>query len=289
MATHQADSWHAQAHEHCIEQLAVNPTAGLSSVEVINRLAEHGPNRLAEKPPRSAWLKFFDQFKSLLVLILIGAAVLAGAIGDFKDAIVIGIVVLLNAALGFFQEHRAEAALAALKNMLAPGARVRRDGQMQQIEAADLVPGDILLLEAGDRIPADARVLSAHSAEVAEAALTGESHAVAKLPDVVAESAVLAERYNMVFMNTVVTRGRLEAVVTATGMHTEMGRLAGLLAETAEGETPLQIQLDGLGKRLAIIATVVVGLMFFMGLMRGDELIKKIGRASWWGRVCLGV
>lgn len=158
--------------------------------------------------------------------------------------------------------------------MLAPGARVRRDGQMQQIEAADLVPGDILLLEAGDRIPADARVLSAHSAEVAEAALTGESHAVAKLPDVVAESAVLAERYNMVFMNTVVTRGRLEAVVTATGMHTEMGRLAGLLAETAEGETPLQIQLDGLGKRLAIIATVVVGLMFFMGLMRGDELIK---------------
>ena len=111
MATHQADSWHAQAHEHCIEQLAVNPTAGLSSVEVINRLAEHGPNRLAEKPPRSAWLKFFDQFKSLLVLILIGAAVLAGAIGDFKDAIVIGIVVLLNAALGFFQEHRAEAAL----------------------------------------------------------------------------------------------------------------------------------------------------------------------------------
>lgn len=122
--------------------------------------------------------------------------------------------------------------------MLAPGARVRRDGQMQQIEAADLVPGDILLLEAGDRIPADARVLSAHSAEVAEAALTGRSHAVAKLPDVVAESAVLAERYNMVFMNTVVTQGRLEAVVTATGMHTEMGRLAGLLAETAEGETP---------------------------------------------------
>ena len=273
MATHQADSWHAQAHEHCIEQLAVNPTAGLSSVEVINRLAEHGPNRLAEKPPRSAWLKFFDQFKSLLVLILIGAAVLAGAIGDFKDAIVIGIVVLLNAALGFFQEHRAEAALAALKNMLAPGARVRRDGQMQQIEAADLVPGDILLLEAGDRIPADARVLSAHSAEVAEAALTGESHAVAKLPDVVAESAVLAERYNMVFMNTVVTRGRLEAVVTATGMRTEMGRLAGLLAETAEGETPLQVQLDSLGKRLAVIATVVVGLMFIMGLMRGDELV----------------
>jgi Ca2+-transporting ATPase len=274
MTTQNTKTWHAQPTEHCLAQLASDPGAGLNNEEVTRRLAEHGANRLAEKASRPVWLKFLDQFKSLLVLILIGAAVLAGAIGDFKDAIVIAIVVLLNACLGFFQEHRAEAALAALKNMLAPTARVRRDGEVQQIEAVDLVPGDILLLEAGDRIPADARVLSAHSAEVAEAALTGESHAVAKFPDAVAESAVLAERHNMVFMNTVVTRGRLEAVVIATGMHTEMGRLAGLLAETAEGETPLQIQLDGLGKRLAIIATVVVGLMFFMGLMRGDELIK---------------
>ncbi len=274
MTAQNTKTWHAQPPEHCLAQLASNPVAGLDNEEVTRRLAEHGANRLAEKASRPVWLKFIDQFKSLLVLILIGAAVLAGAIGDFKDAIVIAIVVLLNACLGFFQEHRAESALAALKNMLAPTARVRRDGEVQQIEAVDLVPGDILLLEAGDRIPADARVLSAHSAEVAEAALTGESHAVAKLPDTVAESAVLAERHNMVFMNTVVTRGRLEALVIATGMHTEMGRLAGLLAETAEGETPLQIQLDGLGKRLAIIATVVVGLMFFMGLMRGDELIK---------------
>lgn len=274
MTAQNTKTWHAQPPEHCLAQLGSNPGAGLDNEEVTRRLAEHGANRLAEKASRPVWLKFLDQFKSLLVLILIGAAVLAGAIGDFKDAIVIAIVVLLNACLGFFQEHRAEAALAALKNMLAPTARVRRDGEVQQIEAVDLVPGDILLLEAGDRIPADARVLSAHSAEVAEAALTGESHAVAKMPDAVAESAVLAERHNMVFMNTVVTRGRLEAVVIATGMHTEMGRLAGLLAETAEGETPLQIQLDGLGKRLAIIATVVVGLMFFMGLMRGDELIK---------------
>jgi len=274
MTAQNTKTWHAQPPEHCLAQLASNPVAGLDNEEVTRRLAEHGANRLAEKASRPVWLKFIDQFKSLLVLILIGAAVLAGAIGDFKDAIVIAIVVLLNACLGFFQEHRAEAALAALKNMLAPTARVRRDGEVQQIEAVDLVPGDILLLEAGDRIPADARVLSAHSAEVAEAALTGESHAVAKLPDTVVESAALAERHNMVFMNTVVTRGRLEALVIATGMHTEMGRLAGLLAETAEGETPLQIQLDGLGKRLAIIATVVVGLMFFMGLMRGDELIK---------------
>ncbi|KAB2910534.1 MAG: HAD-IC family P-type ATPase, partial [Dechloromonas sp.] len=274
MITPDKASWHALPAARCVDQLAVDPVAGLKREEVLCRLAGHGANRLAEKPPRPAWQKFLDQFKSLLVLILIAAAVLAGAIGDLKDAIVIGIVVLLNATLGFFQEHRAEAALAALKNMLAPSARVRRDGVIQQIDAADLVPGDILLLEAGDRIPADARVLSAHGAEVAEAALTGESQAVAKLPEAVPESAVLAERNNMLFMNTVVTRGRLEAVVTATGMHSEMGRLACLLAETAEGATPLQVQLDGLGKRLAIIASGVVGLIFIMGLMRGDELLQ---------------
>jgi Ca2+-transporting ATPase len=267
-------AWHALASEEVIRRLASDPVAGLTTEGARQRLAVHGPNRLAEKPPRPAWLKFLDQFRNVLVLILIGAAVLAGAIGDLKDAIVITVVVILNAALGFFQEHRAEAALAALKNMLAPTARVRRDGEVHLIEAAQLVPGDILLLEAGDRIPADARVLSAHGAEVAEAALTGESHAVAKLPDAVAEKSALAERHGMLYMNTVVTRGRLEAVVTATGMTTEMGRLAGLLAETAEGQTPLQIQLDGLGKRLALIASGVVALMFVFGLMRGDPLVQ---------------
>ncbi|MDP1525524.1 MAG: calcium-translocating P-type ATPase, PMCA-type [Rhodocyclaceae bacterium] len=267
-------AWHALSVTAVTEQLDTLPASGLQHQAAASRLSQYGPNRLAEKAPRPAWLKFLDQFKSLLVLILLGAAVLAGVIGEVKDSIVIVIVVLLNAALGFFQEHRAEAALAALKNMLAPTARVRRDGEVLQIEAADLVPGDILLLEAGDRIPADARVLSAHSAEVAEAALTGESHAVAKLPEAVDEKSVLAERHGMLYMNTVVTRGRLEALVTATGMATEMGRLAGLLAETAEGETPLQKQLDGLGKRLALIASVVVSLMFIMGLLRGDPLVQ---------------
>jgi Ca2+-transporting ATPase len=227
LPTDPAIAWHACPPEEVVRRLGGDAVQGLGSAEAAARLAAHGPNRLAEKPPRPAWLKFLDQFKSLLVIILLGAAVLAGAIGDLKDAIVIGIVVLLNATLGFFQEHRAEAALAALKNMLAPTARVRRRignvGEVRLIEAAGLVPGDILLLEAGDRIPADARVLSAHSVEVAEAALTGESQAVAKLTEAVAEKSALAERHNMLFMNTVVTRGRVEAIVTATGMATEMG------------------------------------------------------------------
>jgi Ca2+-transporting ATPase len=267
-------AWHALSVTAVTEQLESSPATGLPREVAASRLHQYGPNRLAEKPPRPTWLKFLDQFRDTLVIILLGAAVLAGSIGELKDAIVITVVVLLNATLGFFQEHRAEAALAALKNMLAPTARVRRDGEVLQIDAADLVPGDILLLEAGDRIPADARVLSAHSAEVAEAALTGESHAVAKRPEAVDEKSALAERHGMLYMNTVVTRGRLEAVVTATGMATEMGRLAGLLAETAEGETPLQQQLDGLGKRLALIASFVVGLMFVMGLLRGDPLVQ---------------
>ncbi|MDP1651388.1 MAG: HAD-IC family P-type ATPase [Rhodocyclaceae bacterium] len=267
-------AWHAETPAAVAVTLKVDPAAGLSTTEAAARLARHGPNQLASKPPRPAWLKFLDQFKNFLVIVLIGAAVLAGAVGELKDAIIIAIVVLLNATLGFYQEHRAEAALAALKNMLAPIARVRRDGHVTLIPAVDLVPGDILLLEAGDRIPADARVLHAHAAEVAEAALTGESHAVAKSPEPVDEKSALAERRGMVFMNTVVTRGRIEAIVTATGMHTEMGKIAGLLAEAAEAATPLQVQLDRLGKRLAALAGLVVGLIFVIGILRGDDLVK---------------
>jgi Ca2+-transporting ATPase len=267
-------AWHARTTAAVAVALGVAPAAGLDAAEAATRLARHGPNQLASKPPRPAWLKFLDQFRNFLVIVLLGAAVLAGVVGDLKDALVIAIVVLLNATLGFFQEHRAEAALAALKNMLAPTARVRRDGHAALIPAVDLVPGDILLLEAGDRIPADARVLHAHAAEVAEAALTGESHAVGKNPEAVEQKSALAERRCMVFMNTVVTRGRIEAIIVATGMHSEMGKIAGMLAEAAESATPLQVQLDALGKRLAAIAGVVVSLIFVIGILRGDDLVQ---------------
>ncbi|MCF8176263.1 MAG: cation-translocating P-type ATPase [Burkholderiaceae bacterium] len=268
------EPWHVRTMEQVAAALAVSASTGLSSAEAQARLATHGPNRIEGRPPRPAWKKFLDQFKNFLVIVLLGAAVLAGAVGDFKDAVVIAIVVLLNATLGFYQEYRAEAALAALKNMLAPVARVRRDGQQNEIAADELVPGDILLLEAGDRIPADARVLVAHAAEIAEAALTGESQAVAKSPETSAEKSALAERRGMVYMNTVVTRGRLEAIVVATGMGTEMGKIAGMLAQTAESATPLQVQLDKLGKRLAAIAGVVVSFIFALGIARGDDLVQ---------------
>ncbi|TXT17015.1 MAG: Ca2+-transporting ATPase [bacterium] len=209
--------------------------------------------------------------------MLVGAAALAAAIGDFKDAVVILIVVLFNALLGFWQEHRAEATLAALKRMLAPLARVRRAGQVEEIAARELVPGDIVLLEAGDRVPADGRLVVAHNVEIDEAALTGESHAVGKDAAArVAETAPLAERMNMAFMNTVVTRGRAELLVTGTGVATEMGRLSGMLAEAEPGPTPLQVQLDALGKRLAIIAGVVIALILGLGIARGDPIVDLL-------------
>ncbi|HCI52068.1 MAG TPA: metal-transporting ATPase [Gallionella sp.] len=250
---------------------------GLSAAEAQRRLDSYGPNRLKGRVPRSVWMKFLDQFKDILVLVLMGAAVLAGTIGDLNDALVILIVVVFNACLGFYQEHRAEATLAALKKMLAQHARVRRGGEMLEIAAENLVPGDIVLLEAGDRIPADARILAAHNAEVAEAALTGESLATGKYAEVlVSGEHPLAERFNMVFMNTTVTRGRIEALVTATGMSTQMGLITGLLDTAEDAPTPLQIQLDGLGKRLAIIAAVVVALIFVLGILRGAPLLQTI-------------
>ncbi len=263
--------WHALSLSNAASALRSDPAAGLTEDEARQRLAAHGENRLAETPPRSPWLKFLDQFKGFLVIVLILAAVLAWAIGDLKDAVVILVVVVFNAILGFYQEHRAEQTLAALKGMLAARARIRRDGRVLEIDAAHLVPGDIVLLEAGDRVPADGRLMAAHSLEVDEAALTGESHAVAKATAALdSHDLALGDRSNMLFMNTVVTRGRAEMLVTATGMQTEMGKLAGMIAETPEAETPLQRQLDTLGKRLAAIAGVVVLVIFAIAIARGD-------------------
>jgi Ca2+-transporting ATPase len=272
-----AAAWHATGVAEVATQLGVVAGADLTAAAAAARLARFGENRLAEKPPRSKWLAFLDQFRSLLILVLIGAALLAGAIGDIKDAVVILVVVLFNALLGFWQEHRAEATLAALKQMLAPTARVRRDGRVEGIPANGLVPGDLVLLEAGDRVPADGRLVLTRSVEIDEAALTGESHAVAKDADVtLPEDALLAERINMAFMNTVVTRGRAELRVTATGMATEMGRLSGMLADAEASPTPLQIQLDALGRRLALIAGLVIALIFALGIGRGASLVETM-------------
>lgn len=276
--------WHTLSATQVVEALQSDSQRGLESEEVARRLEEVGENRLAQVKERPTWLKFLDQFKSVLVVVLILAAALALVVGDLKDAIVIGAVVLFNAALGFYQEFRAEKTLAALKGMLAARARVRRAGKVVEVEAHLLVPGDIVLLDAGDRIPADGRLLVGHSLEVEEAALTGESHAVAKLVDPVSGTELpLGDRVNMLFMNTVVSRGRAEMVITATGMASEMGKLADMIAQAPESRTPLQIQLDRLGKRLAAIAGVVVAVILALDFARGipwvDASMKAIALA----------
>ncbi len=268
--------WHARSVEAACAELRADPARGLSREEAARRLALHGPNRLAEKPARPAWLKFLDQFRNVLTGVLVGAAGLAGAIGELKDALVILVVVVFNSALGFHQEYRAEKTLAALKGMLARRARVKRDGLVIEVDVDELVPGDLALLEAGDRIPADGRFIAAHNVEVDEAALTGESLAVGKQTEPVATEVPLAERVNMGFMNTTLTRGRAELLVTATGMATEMGRLAAMLDAAEEGETPLQQELDRVGKRLAGIAVAVIAVILAVGIAYGQNLMKAI-------------
>ena len=251
----------------------VVPAAGLSADEAARRRSKHGPNELeaAERVP--AWKRFVGQFKDLLILILLAAAVVAFVVsGEVKTPAVVLFVVILNATIGFIQENRAERSLEALRTMLVTKSRVRRDGIVDYVAAGDLVPGDIVVLEAGDRVPADGRLLVASSLEIEEAALTGESQPAVKSTDAADRDKVpLGDRVGMAFMNTQVTRGRAEMVVTATGMSTEIGRIAGLLRGTESERTPLQVQLDGLAHSLAKLAGVIVAAVFAIGLIRGES------------------
>ena len=257
-----------------VRALALDPARGLDDADVARRQQVYGENLLTEQARRPGWLRFADQFRSLLIAILLGAALLAGVVGDFKDTVVIAVVLLINATIGFVQENRAERSLEALRSMLVPTARVRRGGGVRVEDAAGLVPGDLVLLEAGDRLPADGRLLVAASVEVDESALTGESVPVEKNTAAVSarpgESVPLAERTCMAYMNTSLTRGRAELVVTATGMRTEVGAIAELLQRGDEPKTPLQVQIDAVGKRIALIGGSAVAAYAGLALARGQ-------------------
>ena len=246
---------------------------GLSAALVDKRRSTFGANELAAAERTPTWKRIVAQFSDLLILILLAAALVAYAVsGELKTPLVVLVVVVFNAVIGFVQENRAEKSLDALKQMLVIQTRVRRDGQLVNLPAHDLVPGDVVLVEAGDRVPADGRLLFANSLEVEEAALTGESTPSLKTIDTIDRDDVpLGDRKNMVYMNTTVTRGRGELVVTATGMNTEIGRIAGLLRETETEKTPLQKQLDGLAHSLAKLAAGIVIAVFVIGLIRGES------------------
>ncbi|MGW3096646.1 cation-translocating P-type ATPase [Streptomyces sp. NPDC001102] len=262
--------------------LGVTPATGLTTADAAQRARAWGANELAEPARRPQWLRLLDQFRSFLIGVLLAAAVVAGIIGDIRDAVVVAIVLLINAVLGYLQERRAERSLEALRQMLVATARVRRDGRVREVPARDLVPGDIVLLEAGDRVPADGRLVVAASVEAAEAALTGESQPVAKTtaPSAAGGEAVpVAERTGMLFMNTALTRGRAEMIVTATGMRTEVGAIAEALRTEDEPPSPLTVQMDSLGRRLALVSGVAVAAYALVALIRGEDLADLALRA----------
>lgn len=245
---------------------------GLSAGESQKRLSQYGHNRLEEKPGKSPLLIFFEQFTNLLILILIIAAVISAFIGDLIDTIVILAIVLLNAVIGFFQEYRAERALSALKKLEIPAATIIRDGKHQQIPATEIIPGDIVVLTAGEIVPADIRLIESPNLMIDESSLTGESTPVEKSTNIISEETSLADRRNMTFKGTVITYGRGVGIVVTTGMSTELGRIAYLLQETEKIKTPLQIKLDVMGKRLAVVALLLCLIIFIAGVWRGESL-----------------
>jgi Ca2+-transporting ATPase len=264
------DAWHAMATDDVVAALGADPERGLTSQEAARRLVEYGGNTLGEDTGPSRLRLLLDQFRDVMIGILVVAALVSGLLLDeWIDAGVILAIVLLNAALGFAQEARAENALARLKAMSAPEAVVVRDGEERRIPSDDVVPGDVLVLEVGDRVAADARLVDAVHFDAEESALTGESFPVSKHTEPVDAAVALGDRHNMVFSGTSAAAGRARAVVTTTGRVTEVGRIADVLSGK-EPPTPLQIELARVGRRLAMLAVGTAGLVFLTGLVRGN-------------------
>lgn len=266
------NDWHKLDSAQVIRQLGTDPVQGLTPEEAKRRLAEHGPNELKERTLKRPWQILWEQLTATMVVILIVAAILSVVLGDYKDAVAIIAIVILNALLGVRQEYRAEQAMVALKKLAVPNVKVRRSGGVQEISARDLVPGDIVLIEAGNSAPADCRLLESVNLRMQEAALTGESEAVEKSVSALTGTDLpLAEQRNMLFMGTVASYGRGLAVIVGTGIHTELGRIAEMIQQTEPGPTPLQQRLDQVGRTLSIVALALVGLIFLLGLLRGES------------------
>jgi Ca2+-transporting ATPase len=275
-ATTEATVWHVLTREGAVQELHVEPESGLTSAEAAERLAHYGPNRFAEAKAESRWGAFLRQYEDPMQIVLLVAGIIS--IYPVKQAgtgIVILLLTLLNAALGLSQEGKAAAAVAALAKMMIVKARVRRDGALSQLPAEQLVPGDVVEIEAGDVVPADGRVLAAATLEVAESALTGESVPVGKsVESVVAPDAALGDRTDMVYMNTNVTRGTGEFVVTATGMATEVGHISGMLQTQDESKSPLTVQLEKLTKQLVTIAGIALVASVVLNMARGQSFTE---------------
>src|SRR3989304_3464121 len=262
--------WHQKGINDVIGDLNTSPQ-GLSSEEAKKLLSEYGANELKEVKKKTPLGIFLDQFKDFMIMVLIAAAVIAGIMGDAADTAAIVIIVVVNSVIGFVQEYRAEKAMEALKQMAAPAAAVLRDGATVLIPTSSVVPGDIVLLEAGRVIPADLRILESAQLKIEEAALTGESVPVEKsISPLHDEMIPLGDRKNMAYKGTMVSYGRGRGVAVATGMETELGRIAAMLMSEEEVKTPLQRRLSIVGRRLAIAAISICAIVFAVGIMRGE-------------------
>jgi Ca2+-transporting ATPase len=267
--------WWQVGIEQAADLLDSNLSSGLTSEQVADKLQRFGYNQIEGKKGPSPLAIFLSQFEDFIIWVLIGAALVSGFLKEWVDAIAIIAIVILNAILGFVQEHRAEKSLAALKKLASPTSRVIRDGQRTVISSFELVPGDLIELEAGDNIPADSRLVW-HTANftVQEASLTGESTPVAKTTTALEEKDVpLADRPNMVYMGTSAASGKARAIVVETGMHTELGKIAGMIQEIKRDSTPLQKKLEQFGKWIVYLCFVLVGLIFVLGVLRGGKLL----------------
>ncbi|HEX7236295.1 MAG TPA: cation-translocating P-type ATPase [Gammaproteobacteria bacterium] len=275
MSSNELD-WHRLSSDAALARLASSAT-GLSRDESARRRSEHGFNVLEEAPPRPPWMLLLAQFADYMILVLLGAAVIAGVVGDALDTLVIVAIVVLNALIGFVQEYRAERALAALKAMAAPVATVMRGGTPHTEPASHLVPGDVVRVEAGAIVPADLRIIESASLRVDEAALTGESVPVDKdVAAIEAEGVAVADRWNIAHKGTLVTYGHALGLVVATGMRTEFGKIAALLERARIVETPLQRRLVVFGRRLAAVVLAVAAIVFVTGLLRGEAALPML-------------
>ena len=265
----------SQSRQEILDELQTDPERGLSDAEVDARRAKFGENRMADRKKKSLFIRFIEQFKDVMIVILLIAAVVSFIVAcvegdpmEFIEPALIVFIVVLNAIMGMLQESKAEKALDALKNMSAPHARVLRDGKEKIVQASELVPGDIIHLEAGDFVPADARLLKSVNLKSEESALTGESVPAEKNAEAdVADGASVGDRVNMVFSGCPVTYGTAKAVVTATGMQTETGKIAGLLSGEQESRTPLQQKLFDLGKILGIVMLIACAVASQIGIV----------------------
>jgi Ca2+-transporting ATPase len=269
------EKWWFADKSDVVRELGTDAEDGLTSQEVLARQQKYGPNQLAEKEGRSVVALFLDQFKDFMIWVLIGAALVSGFLKEWVDAFAIIGIVILNAILGFVQEYRAEKSLAALKKLSSPTSKVIRDGNHQVIPSSEIVPGDLVEMEAGDYVPADSRVVYATgNTSTHEASLTGESTPVTKTAtrlDV--EDTALADRSNMLYMGTSLVSGKTRALVTGTGMKTELGKIAGMIQQIEDTTTPLQKKLKEFGKIIIVIVFALVGLIFLIGYLRGEEVI----------------